>query len=129
MEILYAFAANPDAPQGSGGIAAFLPFFLIMVIIYFLMIRPQTKRQKEKQNMLGALKKGDKVITIGGIHGTIAGIKNQGKILVLKIDKNLNININRSGIAGLADSVTESDKFFNDNYKEDAKTSKEKGKQ
>mgnify|MGYP000202669545 FL=1 len=93
MEILYAFATNPDTPQGSGGIAAFFPFFLIMVIIYFLMIRPQTKRQKEKKDMLGALKKGDKVITIGGIHGTIAGIKNQGKTLVLKIDKNLNINI------------------------------------
>ena len=49
------------------------------------------------------------MITIGGIHGTIAGIKNQGKTLVLKIDKNLNININRSAIAGLADSVTEQD--------------------
>ena len=109
MEILYAFATNPDAPQGGGGIAAFLPFFLIMVIIYFLMIRPQSKKRKEKQNMLGALKKGDKVITIGGIHGTVTGIKNQGKVLVLKIEKNLNININRSAIAGLADSVTEQD--------------------
>ncbi len=109
MEILYAFATNPDAPQGGGGIAAFLPFFLIMVIIYFLMIRPQAKKGKEKQNMLGALKKGDKVITIGGIHGTVVGIKNQGKIFVLKIDKNLNININRSAIAGLANSVTEQD--------------------
>ena len=109
MEILYAFATNPDAPQGGGGIAAFLPFFLIMVIIYFLMIRPQGKKRKEKQNMLGALKKGDKVITIGGIHGTVVGIKNQGKTLVLKIDKNLNININRSAIAGLANSVTEQD--------------------
>ena len=109
MEILYAFATNPDAPQGGGGIAAFLPFFLIMVIIYFLMIRPQGKKRKEKQNMLGALKKGDKVITIGGIHGTVVGIKNQGKIFVLKIDKNLNININRSAIAGLANSVTEQD--------------------
>ena len=109
MEILYAFATNPDAPQGGGGIAAFLPFFLIMVIIYFLMIRPQGKKRKEKQNMLDALKKGDKVITIGGIHGTVVGIKNQGKIFVLKIDKNLNININRSAIAGLANSVTEQD--------------------
>ena len=109
MEILYAFATNPDAPQGGGGIATFLPFFLIMVIIYFLMIRPQGKKRKEKQNMLGALKKGDKVITIGGIHGTVVGIKNQGKIFVLKIDKNLNININRSAIAGLANSVTEQD--------------------
>ena len=46
MDILYGFATNPDAPQSGGGIAAFLPFFLIMLIIYFLMIRPQAKRQK-----------------------------------------------------------------------------------
>ena len=49
------------------------------------------------------LKKGDKVITVGGIHGTVAGIKNQGKVIVLKVDKSLNININRSAISGLAD--------------------------
>ena len=109
MDILYGFATNPDAPQGGGGIAAFLPFFLIMLIIYFLMIRPQAKRQKEKQNMLLALKKGDKVITIGGIHGVVSGMKNKGKLIVLKIDKNLNININRSAISGLADGKIEED--------------------
>jgi len=109
VDILYGFAANPEANQGGGGIAAFLPFFLIMLIIYFLMIRPQAKRQKEKQNMLLALKKGDKVITIGGIHGVVSGIKNQGKLIVLKIDKNLNININRSAISGLADGKIDED--------------------
>ncbi|MDP6878965.1 MAG: preprotein translocase subunit YajC [Candidatus Marinimicrobia bacterium] len=109
MDILYGFAANPEANQGGGGIAAFLPFFLIMLIIYFLMIRPQAKRQKEKQNMLLALKKGDKVITIGGIHGVVSGMKNQGKLIVLKIDKNLNININRSAISGLADGKIDED--------------------
>jgi len=107
VDILYGFAANPDANQGGGGIAAFLPFFLIILIIYFLMIRPQAKRQKEKQNMLLSLKKGDKIITIGGIHGVVAGMKNQGKLIVLKVDKNLNININRSAISGLADSKIE----------------------
>ena len=109
MDILYGFATNPDANQGTGGIAAFLPFFLIMLIIYFLMIRPQAKRQKEKQNMLLSLKKGDKVITVGGIHGVVAGMKNQGKLIVLKIDKNLNININRSAISGLANGEIEED--------------------
>ncbi|MDG2267241.1 MAG: preprotein translocase subunit YajC [Candidatus Marinimicrobia bacterium] len=109
MDILYGFGANPEANQGGGGIAAFLPFFLIMLIIYFLMIRPQAKRQKEKQNMLLALKKGDKVITIGGIHGVVSGMKNQGKLIVLKIDKNLNININRSAISGLADGKIDED--------------------
>ena len=104
MEILYAFAANPDGPQGSGGIAAFLPFFLIMVIIYFLMIRPQTKRQKEKQNMLGALKKGDKVITIGGIHGKITDVKEDTFIIevhggnILKVEKTA---VSMSGDAGI----------------------------
>jgi len=109
VDILYGFAANPEANQGGGGIAAFLPFFLIMLIIYFLMIRPQAKRQKEKQNMLLTLKKGDKVITIGGIHGVVSGMKNQGKLIVLKIDKNLNININRSAISGLADGKIDED--------------------
>ena len=114
MDILYGFAANPDASQGGGGIAAFLPFFLIMLIIYFLMIRPQAKRQKNKQNMLLALKKGDKVITIGGIHGTVAGMKNKGKLIVLKVDKNLNININRSAISGLADGSIQEDSNLGD---------------
>tara|TARA_B000000460_G_C21516790_1_gene393814 strand:- start:299 stop:649 length:351 start_codon:yes stop_codon:yes gene_type:complete len=114
VDILYGFAANPDASQGGGGIAAFLPFFLIMLIIYFLMIRPQAKRQKDKQNMLVSLKKGDKVITIGGIHGTVAGMKNQGKLIVLKVDKSLNININRSAISGLADGSIQEDSNLGD---------------
>lgn len=114
MDILYGFASNPDAAQSGGGIAAFLPFFLIMVIIYFLMIRPQAKRQKEKQNMLLALKKGDKVITIGGIHGTVTGIKNKGKLIVLKVDKNLNININRSAISGLLGGEIQEDSSLGD---------------
>ena len=78
------------------------------------MIRPHAKRQKEKQNMLLALKTGDKVITVGGIHGTVAGIKNQGKVIVLKIDKSLNININRSAISGLADGKVLEDSNLGD---------------
>jgi len=107
LDLLYALAA-PEGQQG-GGIAAFLPFILIMVVIYFLMIRPQSKRQKEKKLMIENLKKGDRVITIGGIHGSIAGFKNNGKVVLLKIDKNLNITVNRSSIAGIAGSLTEED--------------------
>ncbi len=104
LEIIYAFAGGG---QQGGGIAAFLPFILIMVIIYFLMIRPQTKRQKEKQRMLEALKKGDKVVTIGGIHGTIAGFREKGKVVILKINKNADIAVNRTAIAGLAAQVSD----------------------
>ena len=107
LEIIQAMAGS-DSGQG-GGLAAMLPFILIMSIVYFLMIRPNTKKQKEKQQMILSLKKGDKVITIGGIHGTIAGIKQKGSILVLNLGKNVNITVNRSSIAGLAGATSDDD--------------------
>jgi preprotein translocase subunit YajC len=107
LDFLFAFSA-PEG-QGGGGFAAFLPFILIMAVIYFLMIRPQSKRQKEKRQMLDNIKKGDRVITIGGIHGSVAGIKNNGKVVVLKVDKNMNITVNKTAVAGLAGNVTEED--------------------
>ena len=107
MDIIYASAQGTG--QGGGGIMTLLPFALIMLILYFLMIRPQAKRQKEKRSMLEEIKKGDRVVTIGGVHGTVVGIKNQGKLVVIKVDKNTNLTVVKSSIAGLADSVTEED--------------------
>jgi len=107
VDILFGMAGSGQT-QG-GGIAAFLPFILIMFIIYFLMIRPQTKRQKEKQKMLESLKKGDKIVTIGGVHGTVGGFKDKGKVVVVKVDKNTDLNLNRSAIAGLAGTNVESE--------------------
>lgn len=105
MDILYGMASNG---QGSGGgIAAFFPFVLIILIMYFLMIRPQAKKQKEKQKMLEALNKGNKVVTIGGLHGKIMRFKNSGKQVVIAVDKQTEITVNRSSIAGLSESVSE----------------------
>ncbi len=106
MDILYA-AAQPG--QGGGGLAAFLPFILIMFIIYFLMIRPQTKRQKEKESMRNELKKGDKIITMGGIYGTIQGFKEKGRLVIVKVDNNTNITLNKTAIAGLAEKVKDTE--------------------
>ncbi len=106
MDIIYA---STQGGGGSGGMLSILPFILIMLILYFLMIRPQAKRQKEKKTMIAALKKGDRVVTIGGVHGTVVGLKNQGKIVVIKVDKNTNLTVVKSSIAGLAESVTEED--------------------
>jgi len=108
LDIIYASTQSGSA-GGSGGMLSILPFVLIMLILYFLMIRPQAKRQKEKKTMLEVLKNGDRVVTIGGIHGTVAGLKNQGKIVVIKVDKNTNLTVIKSAIAGLAESVTEED--------------------
>ena len=99
MELLYG-----QAQQG-GGLAAFLPFILIMFIIYFLMIRPQTKRQKEKQKMREEIQKGSKIITMGGIDGSVQGFKEKGRQVVIKVDNNTNITINRTAIAGLAEKI------------------------
>jgi preprotein translocase subunit YajC len=93
--------------EGGGGIMAFLPFILIMVIIYFLMIRPQAKRQKEKTKMLESIKKGDRIVTIGGIHGTVVGLKNQGKVLMVKVDKDTSLTIAKSAVAGMVGNVSD----------------------
>ena len=100
MEILYG-----QAQQGGSGIAAFLPFILIMFIIYFLMIRPQTKRQKEKDEMRKNIKKGDKVITMGGIYGVVQGFKGQNSQVIIKVDNNTNLTLNKTAIAGLAGKI------------------------
>jgi preprotein translocase subunit YajC len=82
-----------------GGIALFLPLILIMVIFYFLMILPAQRRQKKVTEMLGALKNGDKVITTGGIYGTIVGL--EGDTLQLRIAEQVKMKVARSAIAGL----------------------------
>jgi len=106
VDFLYA-ASQPG--QGGGGLIAFLPFILIMVIIYFLMIRPQTKRQKEKDTMRDELKKGDKIITMGGIYGTVQGFKEKGRQAIIKIDNNTNITINKTAVAGLAGKIKDTE--------------------
>jgi preprotein translocase subunit YajC len=82
-----------------GGFALFLPLILIMVIFYFLMIMPAQRRQKKVAEMLKDLKTGDKVITNGGIYGTIAGLEPDA--VQLRIAEQVKIKVSRSAIAGL----------------------------
>src|SRR5271170_2336087 len=80
-------------------ITLFLPLILIMVIFYFLMIMPAQRRQKKVTQMLANLKNGDKVITSGGIYGTIVGLEDDA--LQLRIAEQVKIKVSRSAIAGL----------------------------
>ncbi|MFC7681302.1 preprotein translocase subunit YajC [Paenibacillus sp. GCM10028914] len=83
---------------GSGGILGLiLPFVLMFVIFYFLLIRPQQKKQKTRTAMLNALKKGDKVVTIGGLHGTIVEITDD--VVVLKVNDVTKLTFDRSSIS------------------------------
>jgi preprotein translocase subunit YajC len=88
-----------QAASQPGGIALFLPLVLIMVIFYFLMILPAQRRQKKVSQMLRELKNGDKVITNGGIYGTIVGLEDDS--IQLRIADQVKIKISRSAIAGL----------------------------
>ncbi|MFC1501683.1 preprotein translocase subunit YajC [Elusimicrobiota bacterium] len=88
---LYAEAPAQGNPMGS-----FLPLIVIFVIFYFFLIRPQQKKAKDHQQMLNTLKKDDKVITSGGIHGVVAGVK--GDIIELKIAENVKIQVSKSAI-------------------------------
>ncbi|MBQ0039982.1 MAG: preprotein translocase subunit YajC [Treponema sp.] len=92
-----ALLLQAAAQPGPGGFGMLMPLVLIVGIMYLFMIRPQQKKQKETQKMLDALKKGDKVITIGGIHGTVASTKEN--TVIVKVDDNTKIEFNRTAIA------------------------------
>ena len=84
-----------SAPQGGGGgLSQFIPLLLIVVVFYFFMIRPQMKKAKDQKKFKEAIKKGDKIVTIGGIHGKIAEVNDTTFIIEveggnkLKIEKN-----------------------------------------
>ncbi|MDR0690204.1 MAG: preprotein translocase subunit YajC [Spirochaetaceae bacterium] len=100
----FVFSLLMGAPGGTGGGAdiftTLIPFALIIAIFYFLIIRPQNKKQKETQRMLAAIKKGDKIVTIGGIHGVIQSVKEAS--VVVKVDENTKVEFSRSAISTVA---------------------------
>ena len=98
--------AQGNQPQPSGGGAPMWPMFLlIFVVFYFFLIRPQHKKQKDTQSMLDSLAKGDRVVTIGGILGTIVNIKKKDEkgsgddIVVLKVSDTTKLELLRTSIA------------------------------
>lgn len=88
-------AQEPAAAPGAG-LMQFLPFILMFVMMYFLLIRPQRMRQKALAAQIGAMKKGDRVISAGGIHGTVANMK--GDTVTLKVAENVKLEFQKSSI-------------------------------
>jgi preprotein translocase subunit YajC len=89
-------------PGGGGGnpLSFLVPILLIFLIMYFLMIRPQQKKQKQHQAMLSVLKKGDSVVTNSGMFGTVWGINDKENKVILKFGEDLKIEFLKSAIAG-----------------------------
>ncbi len=103
--IAYAMGVGGgDAAQGAaGGFASFIPLILMFVIFYFLLIRPQQKKSKEHREMLGTLKKGDRIVTSGGIHGRITAVSDA--VLTVEIADKVRVKVNRGNVAALAVSA------------------------
>ena len=92
--------AAPAAGNTTGSmVSTLVTFGLVFVIFYFLIIRPQNKKQKETRKMIEAVKKGDKVITAGGVHATVYTVKE--KTVILKVDENAKMEFSKSAIASV----------------------------
>jgi len=100
--------AAEGAQGGNALLTNIIPFAAIILIFYFLLIRPQNKKRKETEKMLSALKKGDKVVTIGGIHGTVQSVKES--TVLLKVDDNVKIEFLRTAISSVITVSKEEDK-------------------
>ncbi len=109
-------AGGASSGGGSGQlVTTFVTFGLVILIFYFLIIRPQSKKNRETKNMLAAIKKGDRVVTAGGIRGTILSVKDQ--VVVLKVDDNVKLEFSKSAISNVVEQS-----------KEPAKIEKKEGK-
>ncbi len=99
LELAFAMAPPPEGGEGGGGgfLALLPPMIMMFAIFYFILIRPQQKKQAQTRKMLDALKEGDNVVTMSGIHGTIKKIKDD--VVMLQIADNVRIKINRASIA------------------------------
>ncbi|MBQ1209830.1 MAG: preprotein translocase subunit YajC [Bacteroidales bacterium] len=99
MNILFAFLnAAPANAAGQSSLSMWIMIALIFVVMYFFMIRPQNKQRKELQKFLNGLKNGDKVVTIGGINGTVKEVK-EDKVVV-EVDKGVCVTFLKSAIQG-----------------------------
>jgi preprotein translocase subunit YajC len=106
MLLLFLAQAQPGAPSGpSGGLGFFVPFIFIFVIMYFVLFRPQKKRQQEQQRLMASLKTGDRVVTNAGIHGLIANVKDT--TVIVKVADNVKIEMEKSAVTTVLKSETE----------------------
>lgn len=96
MLITPAFAQSGGFAEGGLGL---MPIILVMVIFYFLLIRPQQKRAKQHKEMLAALKRGDKIVTNGGLTGTIIKVVDDSETIEVEIAKDVKVNVVRTMIA------------------------------
>lgn len=99
MDILVAMAPQGGGDGGGSLISTLIMFGAIFAIFYFMIIRPQQKRAKEREKLLSNIEKGDKIVTSGGVHATIVGIEE--KTVLIEIAPNVKVKVERSAIGSV----------------------------
>ncbi|NLN74009.1 MAG: preprotein translocase subunit YajC [Bacteroidales bacterium] len=108
MKLLNLLLMMGGGGEGGGGASSLIFLLLIVVVFYFFMIRPQMKKQKEQQKFREALKKGDKIITIGGIHAKISDV--QETTLIIEIEGGQKMKIEKTAIASNVEDIMNNQK-------------------
>ncbi len=99
--LAYALGSGGGGAGGQGGgFSAFVPLILMFAIFYFLLIRPQQKKAKMHKALLSALKKGDRVVSSGGLHGLVTGLTEE--VVTMEIAPKIRVKISRGSISGVA---------------------------
>ena len=111
MHWIYLMAPPSQGGAGGGsplgGLVGLLPILLIFVIFYFLVIRPQGKKQRDLQKEIESLKQGDRVLTAGGLYGTVVSDKDSGNTFVIKIAENVKVEVAKNAISGVVKRAKE----------------------
>ena len=96
-----AFAMGGQSSDGSqtGFLMQIFPLLLMVIVVYLLIFRPQIKKQKAQQAMIEALKKGDRIVTSGGVHGTIVGVKEAAGILVVQVAREVRLEVSKGSVS------------------------------
>jgi len=94
-----AYAMGTGGTGGGGGYETFIPLILMFAIFYFLLIRPQQKKAKQTKAMLASVRKGDRIVTAGGLHGVITGVADD--IVTMEIAPKIRVKVSRGSVAGI----------------------------
>lgn len=97
---LHFVLLSGPSPEGGGGLASlFLPFLLVFIVFYFFIIRPQKKREDTRKSMIEAVKKGDRIVTIGGVHGTVTKVDDDS--VLAQVDDTVKLRFDKNAIASV----------------------------
>jgi preprotein translocase subunit YajC len=120
IDIAHAMAPSAGGSGGAGGFASFVPLILMFVIFYFLLIRPQQKKAKQHREMISSLKKGDRIMTNGGLYGRIVGL--DGDTLSIEVAEKVRVKVNRGYIGSLLQDAPAKQAAKNDKDSDDLKS-------